>query len=292
MIRTFQQPFKLLALVGATSVAAGVALANNTSGVPVPSVPKFDKSNPAKYGKDLAYYMDRRDSGWVDSYSKARVTLKDANGDTVRREITYMALERKEGDQTLVRFHSPPDIRGVAALIHQMPGASDDTWLYLPASRRTRRISGANRTASFQGTEFTYEDLAGLTVQNYKWRFLEEVTADKQPYYKLEAKPNYKDTGYSKLIVYIHRKHWQIEKIEYFDKANRRLKTYAMTNWKVFHGRFRRAQKHHIVNHQTKKSTVVEMDPVYLSLAHYKGKNGAKRSGLKASHFTTRALGR
>lgn len=292
MIRAFQRPVTVLALICATSVVAGTALANNSSGVPVPSVPKFDKSNAARYGKALAYYMDKRDQGWRDFYSKARMTLKDSGGDKVRRTITYMVLEQPKGDRTLVRFHSPPDVRGVAALIHEHPGSTDDTWLYLPASRRTRRISGANRTASFQGTEFTYEDLARLTVENYKWRFLDEVTADGRPYYKLEARPTYRDTGYSKLIVYIHRNYWQIEKIEYFDKAKRRLKTYTMTDWKVFHGRFRRAQTHEIVNHQTRKSTLIELDPIYLSLSLYKRKDGSKRNSLKASYFTKRALGR
>jgi hypothetical protein len=292
MIRVFQQPVTLLALVGAAAVAAGVAKAENTSGVAVPSVPKFDKSDAAKYGKALAYYMDKRDQGWGDFYSKAKMTLADARGDRVRREITYMILERPEGDRTLVRFHSPPDVRGVAALIHEHPGKTDDTWLYLPASRRTRRISGANRTASFQGTEFTYEDLARLTVENYTWRFLDEATADGRPYYKLEAKPNYRDTGYSRLIVYIHRQNWQIEKIEYFDKAKRRLKTYTMTSWKLFHGRFLRPERHDMVNHQTRKSTLIELDPLYVSLERYKRKDGSKRNSLKASHFTKRALGR
>ena len=291
-IRAFHQPVTLLVLVCAVSVGAAVALAKNTSGVPIPNVPKFNKSNPASYGKALAYYMDERDSGWRDFYSKARMTLKSAGGDTVRRKITYMILEQKQGDRTMVRFHSPPDVRGVAALIHEHPGSTDDTWLYLPASRRTRRISGANRTASFQGTEFTYEDLARLTVQNYKWRFLAEVTDRGQPYYKLEARPNYRDTGYSKLIVYIHRNHWQIEKIEYFDKANKRLKTYTMTNWKDFHGRFRRAQKHEMVNHQTRKSTTIELDPVYVNLALYKSSSGKSRDNLKPALFTKRALGR
>lgn len=291
--RTFQRPVALLALGYVMSVAGGAAFADkNTSGVPVPAVPKFNKSNALSYGKALAYYMDKRDTGWRDFYAKANMTLTDARGDKVHRKITYLILERPEGDRTLVRFLSPPDVRGVATLVHDHPGKTDDTWLYLPASRRTRRISGANRTASFQGTEFTYEDLARLKVQNYTWKFLGNATVKGQPYYKLEAKPNYRDTGYSKLIVFIHQKHWQIEKIEYFDKAKRHLKTYTKAKWKRFHGRFLRASHLLMVNHQTKKSTLIELDPVYLNLSLYKRKDGSRRSNLKASLFTKRALGR
>jgi hypothetical protein len=61
---------------------AGVAGAAdaNVSGVAVPPVPKFDPKDAAKYGEALAHYMDQRDSGWKDLYTKARMVLIDSRG--------------------------------------------------------------------------------------------------------------------------------------------------------------------------------------------------------------------
>lgn len=291
MNHTYKRVWLLTALAGALAAAPGVALAqSNTSGVAVPPVPKFNTKDAAGYGKALAYYMDKRDSGWRDYYAKAGMTLIDSRGDKVNREVMVMILEQTDGNKTIAKFQTPADIRGIAALIHEHPGSTDDTWLYLPASRRTRRISGANRTASFQGTEFTYEDLAQFTVENYTWKFLAETTVGKSPVFKLEAKPNYKDTGYSRLHVYVNKEHWRIEKVEFFDKAQKLLKTLNYANWKLFHGRFWRGQLFTMINHQTRKTTRVEAQSMYVNLALYKRKDGSKRDNLASEQFTKRAL--
>lgn len=290
MNESIKRIWMLTALAGALSAGPGVALAQNTSGVAVPPVPKFDTKDPTRHGKALADYMDARDTGWRDYYAKARMTLIDARGDSVDRDVVFMILEQADGNKTIAKFQTPADIRGIAALIHENPGATDDTWLYLPASRRTRRISGANRTASFQGTEFTYEDLAQFAVQNYNWKFLGNATLGKLPVYKLEAKPNYKDTGYSKLIVHLHRDSWRIEKIEFFDKAQRPLKTFTSGKWIHLHGRFWRPQIFTIVNHQTRKTTRVDISSMYVNLALYKRKDGTTRGNLAVEQFTKRAL--
>ena len=141
----------------------GLAAQDNTSGVPVPPQPEFTKNDPVAYGKQLASYMATFDEGWVDEVGQGTMTLFDSDGDSVRRTILRMIHERAvEGDKLIVKFMSPAEIKGVAALTHENPGRSDDNWLYLPATKRVRRVSGANNTASFQGTEFTYEDLSSL----------------------------------------------------------------------------------------------------------------------------------
>jgi hypothetical protein len=40
-----------------------------------------------------------------------------------------------------------------------MHGRGDDRWLYLPATRKVRRIPASDRGDYFLGTDFTYEDI-------------------------------------------------------------------------------------------------------------------------------------
>ena len=175
----------------------------------IPELPTFKKEDAAEHGRQLAFYADRYDTGWIDEVSQGVMTLFDAGGDSVRRSFSRLILERPEGDKLISNFLSPAEIKGVAALTHEKPGASDDNWLYLPANKRVRRISGANKTASFQGTEFTYEDLSNLEIVEYDWRFLDETEiehdGDTHKVWRVEARANYKNTGYSRIVVYYHQ---------------------------------------------------------------------------------------
>ncbi len=287
-------PAAALMLAGALAPQALYA-GGNSSGAPVPPVPKFSTESNEARGLEIAQYMDLFDTGWKDQYSTSRMTLYDARGDSVQRSVVQMTLERPEGDKSIVKFRSPAEIKGVAALTHEHPDATDDNWLYLPASKRVRRISGANKTASFQGTEFTYEDLSSLIIAKYDWRFLveDELKSDgaEQPVYKLEARPNYRNTGYSRLVVYVNRDLWRIERIDFYDKAGRLLKVLENSDWTQLHGRFWRAQRLEMKNVQTKKRTVIEVKNLLVNLGLYRSpKSGKQRSNLTDRHFTTRSL--
>ncbi len=279
-----------LGLLGALAVgAASPSALANESGVPVPVAPSFG-GDAARKGLAIAQHAERYDSGWIDQYSKGRMTLFDARGDSVRRGITQMVLEGNDGDKSLVKFLTPADVQGVAALIHEHPRATDDSWLYLPASRRVRRISGANRSASFQGTEFTYEDLSSFAVARYSWRYVKDDTISGQPVYVLEATPKDPDSGYSKLVVNINQNNFRGEMADFYDLAGRHLKTLRASQWKQLHGRFWRATRMDMKNHQTGKRTMLELETLFVNLAMYPKADGSKRSNLTSERFTKHAL--
>ena len=263
---------------------------------PLPERPVFTTDDPAVYGLEIASFADRRDQGWIDEVMQGSMTLFDSDGDSVRRSFSRMAYERAdEGDKLIIEFLSPAEIKGVAALTHENPGGADDNWLYLPANKRVRRISGANNTASFQGTEFTYEDLANLDPREFDWRFYEETIlerGDEQvPVFKLEARPTYEDTGYSRLVVYYDSEHFRQERIEYYDLAGRHLKTRESSQWKHRHERFWRASSLEMLNHQTGKRTTLEVEKQFLDMSRYKSaKTGEPRENLSEDRFTTRSL--
>lgn len=281
-----------LGLVLGVAAATRPALAQTD----VPSPPTFETADANVYGAQIASYVDRFDQGWKDEVTQGEMTLFDADGDSVRRAFSRMALEKPgEGDKFIIKFLSPAEIKGVAALTHENPGSSDDNWLYLPANKRVRRVSGANNMASFQGTEFTYEDLSNIDPTEYEWRFLEETTLEREgeevPVLRLDAKPTYADTGYSHLVVYVHGTTWRHERIEYYDKAGRHLKTRDSSKWQHVHERFWREDRLEMTNHQTGKRTVLEQSKRFLDLSRYKSsKTGKARGNLTDELFTTRAI--
>lgn len=285
-------------MTGLLSLASQPSECGSQDPPDLPTPPEFDVEDDAAHGTGIARFADRFDRGWYDEVLQGRMTLFDAGGDSVERRFSRMVLERpEEGDKLLIRFLAPAEIKGVAALTYENSGSSDDNWLYLPSTKRVRRISGANNTSSFQGTEFTYEDLSSLDPEEYEWRYLESLEIERGgetvPVHKLHARPTYADTGYSRLTVYYNRETWGQERIEYYDKSGTLLKTRESSAWEHLHDRYWRALSIEMTNHQTGKRTLLVTEKLYLDLSRYKSsKTGEPRSHLTESLFTTQALQR
>lgn len=69
---------------------------------------------------------------------------------------------------------TPFDLRGTMFLLYRYTdGQEDDTWAYIPALRRVRRIAATQKSDSLLGTEFTLEDfyLFSGYVWDHQWEF-------------------------------------------------------------------------------------------------------------------------
>ena len=284
-----------IALIFSIAMPA-IAAAQNQGFAPVPAAPEFTPSDATAYGRQLMDYADRFDSGWADEVLRGEMTLVDASGRSVRRTFVRMALERGEdGDKVITRFTSPNDIRGVSVLTFENRGGSDDNWLYLPSTKRVRRISGANNTSSFLGTEFTYEDLTPLDPREYDFTYLGEaalnVDGTELTTRQIEAVPTYDDTGYSRLVISLDPTSWIHVKIDYYDLSGTLLKTRHSASIETFHDRFWRARRIEMANHQTGKRTVLEITDYYVNVASYAdSRTGEPRRSLSEAMFTTRSL--
>jgi len=66
---------------------------------------------------------------------------------------------------------------GTAQLtIRKIDGSEDQLYVYIPAIRRTKRMSGANRSDPFLGSDFTVDDGNGWLghTSSMKWKYIEE----------------------------------------------------------------------------------------------------------------------
>jgi len=81
----------------------------------------------------------------------------------VRELKTWTKNNRNEDDWRLMKFISPPDVRGVGFLTL----SDEQMYLYLPEFHRIRRIASHNKSDSFMGSDFSYEDLGVSSFQKY-----------------------------------------------------------------------------------------------------------------------------
>jgi outer membrane lipoprotein-sorting protein len=260
------------------AMALGAWLACTAAAAEVALPPESD---PAARGLAIAEEMDRRDRGWGDASAEMKMILTNANGATSERELRFAMMEREgEGDWSLMVFDRPLDVAGTALLTHAWVTKPDDQWLYLPAVKRVRRISSANKSGPFMGSEFAFEDLAAQEVGKFTWTWLRDEPCGERTCHVVDRIPAYEGSGYTRQTVWIDTEHYLLRKIDYYDRKSSLLKTLTAGEYEHYLDSFWRPRELDMVNHESRKQTKLLWQKYEF------------RTGLKESDFTPAALER
>jgi outer membrane lipoprotein-sorting protein len=220
---------------------------------------------PEEKGLAIANEAQRRNEGWVDSKVEAKMILENKHGEKSERNMRLRALEvisDTDGDKSLTYFLSPADVQGTALLSFTHFKTPDDQWLYLPALKRVKRIASANKSGSFVGSEFAFEDLLAQEVPRFTYKFLREEPCPTEEAKGLscfvsERFPTYENSGYTRQVSWVDKKDYQVRKLEFYDRKSEHSKTLMFTGYKQYLGRYWRAHTLAMENHQTGKKTTL-----------------------------------
>lgn len=220
--------------------------------------PLIHAATPEQRGLEIAKQADQRDSGFVDSTASLTMELRNKQGDTSLRELRVKTLEvNGDGDKGLSIFDKPADVKGTAFLTYSHSQKPDDQWLYLPALKRVKRINSKNKSGPFMGSEFAYEDISSQEVDKYTYKYLRDESLNGIDCFVVERFPTYEHSGYTRSVAWINKQAYRPEKIVFYDRKNALLKTLSYSGYKQYLGKFWRADKMFMENHQTGKSTLL-----------------------------------
>jgi len=209
-------------------------------------------------GLAIAIEADKRDTGWGDQTARLQMILRNRHGDKSTREMHNKSLEVKgDGDKTLIIFDRPRDVKGTAFLSFTHAVKPDDQWIYLPALKRVKRISSSNKSGPFMGSEFAYEDISSQEIEKYSYKFIKDDVYEGRPVFVLERFPQYKNSGYTRMITWLDKDTYSPLKIDFYDRKNSLLKTLTYHDYKQYLGKYWRADRMEMVNHVTGKSTTL-----------------------------------
>ncbi len=220
---------------------------------------------PEEKGLAIAKEAQKRNEGWVDSQVDAKMILENKQGEKSERNMRLRALEvvsDTDGDKSLTYFLSPPDVQGTALLSFTHFKTPDDQWLFLPALKRVKRIASANKSGSFVGSEFAFEDLLAQEVERFTYKYLRDEpcpTAEAKGLicFVVERFPTYENSGYTRQIGWTDKKDYQIRKLEFFDRKSEHSKTLMFTGYRQYLDKYWRAHTLVMENHQTSKKTTL-----------------------------------
>ena len=193
-------------------------------------------------GIEVMQRVDNRDDG-DDLTQKIYQKLIDRRGG--ERERFIIAFRKDEGrdSKSISYFLEPANIRDTALLTWDYDGTArdDDQWLYLPALKKVRRISAADRGDYFMGTDFTFEDTKQTPeLDDYNWTWLGTQHVDDIDCWVIQGEPKTealkKDLGYSKTVSYVRKDTDMAVRIDYWDRKGQELKHFRVLEMKQVQG--------------------------------------------------------
>ena len=161
--------------------------------------------------REIMAAVENRDIG-DRATSRLSITITDKAGRERTRGVQSRSMEFEAGRKQLMLFESPADVRnaGLFSVDYDDGAKADDQWLYLPSLGKTTRISSADKSGSFMGTDLTYSDMTKRDPDVYDYTLVEASTqVGGEDCWLIESRPKTdkekSETGYLKTHVWISK---------------------------------------------------------------------------------------
>jgi len=234
-------------------------------------------SNAQLTGKqivDKAYSIPTGD----DQTSTLTMTLINKSGKKRVRKIKQFTKDFGKVEKSIMFFQSPADVKNTSFMNWSYDSdKSDDQWIYLPALKKTKRLSSDSKSDYFMGSDFTYDDLGDRKLDADKHKLLREETVDGFKCYVVESVSKDEDYMYSKTITWINKNNFVGVKKEFYDEDEDLLKVLSIKSAKKISG-FWVIMRSEMKNVQKNHKTIIELSNIVIN------------TGVSDSKFTERMM--
>ncbi|MBK5295129.1 MAG: outer membrane lipoprotein-sorting protein [Acidobacteriia bacterium] len=183
----------------------------------------------------------------------------DARNRITEKRWQYDRLGAFGESKTVLRFLSPPEVKGVALLVHNFKERSSDQWMWTPALQRDRRIALQDRSTRFFGTDFSFEDLEERDVDHSDYKLLGEETIEGSPCWKIEARPRKsRSSQYTHTVAWVRKDAYVFVRIDCYrgEELARRIGYHEVENIKGIWT----AKRIEVYDTKRKSRTVMKLD--------------------------------
>ncbi|MDR0602042.1 MAG: outer membrane lipoprotein-sorting protein [Treponema sp.] len=171
--------------------------------------------------------------------TRARMVITAKNGSTTERIIDQYSKDGQGNSRSVIVFQRPQSVAGTRFLVIEKPGSSDDRWIFLPSLGKVRRIAASEGSASFMGTDFSFDDIssANRDADLDTHTLAGEESLNGRPCYVIESRPKDPSYQYSRMVQWIDRETGVNHKLELYDKQNALVKRVEMLDIREIEGR-------------------------------------------------------
>ncbi|MCK5153798.1 MAG: outer membrane lipoprotein-sorting protein [Spirochaetales bacterium] len=215
-----------------------------------------------------------------DIQSTLTMTLTNSRGSTRVREIKQFIKQFGEDEKKVMFFTAPSDVKNTSFMSWSYgDGQDDDMWIYLPALKKTKRISSSSKSDYFMGSDFTYDDLGERHPSLDTHKILREETVNGEDCYVVESISKDSDYFYARTITWVVKDEWFGMKREFYDEDDEFLKILTINEYKKVNG-YWVIPEMEMYNEQKDHTTLMQLDDIKIG------------DGIKDSQFTERMMER
>jgi len=166
----------------------------------------------------------------------SKLQIYDNKGNVRMRTLETSTKKFGNTTKMMMKFTAPADVSGTTILIHDYSDKNADMWIYMPATRKSRRIAGRERSSSFMGSEFSNSNMSTPNLDDFTHKVVGSAVVDGKQCYKIEStclNTNVEsENGFYKQFSYMDKQTNLSYKVEYFDRKGKQLKTQTLSNYK------------------------------------------------------------
>ena len=191
--------------------------------------------NDDAIGVDIMHEVYKRHQRLTFIYEEQSMVMMDRDGNRDTKKIRrYSRVEDDGSVKFLLLFDSPDEINGVAILANRDVSGNTEKYIYLPGfGEKLIENIGSGRDGKFLGTDFSIENLAGESLENYIYIRKADKKTNNTEYFVIdvynkedvmdEVKPDERDRVNRR--HFISKNNYYITKTEYFDRQGKVFKT-------------------------------------------------------------------
>lgn len=191
-----------------------------------------------------------------------KMELVNKRGSVRERKMLSYSKDYGKDKKTIMFFEAPADVKGTGFLTwdYNDDSKDDDRWLYLPAMKKTRRISGTSaKKEYFMGSDFTYDDLGNRDIDADTHTLLSEEELNGIPCWVIESIPKNQNEVYSKKRAWVMKENYIGLRVEFYDKQNTLMKELMVDEVQQIDG-FWTIVSMKMINHQRNHKTIIRFE--------------------------------
>ena len=182
-------------------------------------------------GREIMELIQKQDRGTT-THALVTMDLIDKKGNISTRILELYSKENNEKKlNTMIVFHRPASVKDTRFLSIGHSDKVPEQWIYIPALKRTKRITTSDADQSFLGTDFTYADMGAVNIDSATYSLLREEKMDGIQCWIIETKPmESAGSDYSKKISWISKEMLLPVYVEMFVKDGKLVKKLTTVN--------------------------------------------------------------
>ena len=222
------------------------------------------KGDFSKTGREIMDEVYRRHQQYPYVYEQQTMIMVDHDGlrDT-RKLLRYSRVEPDGGEDFMLVFVSPLEVKGAALLAHRNPAGRISKSVYLPAlGEKLIKGEEEGENSSFLGSDFAVEDLTGEVLDNYFYVRRQDQKIGDANYFVVDVYHSKQDARDKKTLWrhFIRSDNYFITETDYYDRHGRLYKRKTSHDLKHLEGKMWRANMILMENLRDQHKTLIKID--------------------------------